>query len=575
VTEIPRPRDVGRRAFLKTAALAGASLAIAPKITGGSAPRVDRTLWSDPSTWGGRVPSQDDVAVIARRVVLDRDVRVAGLVVERGGDLVFDPDANRTVESTGNVVVRGRLSMEPASPQTIHRLVFRGVDEDAFVGGGMDVVRSDVGLWVMNRGVLQLAGSSRRPWTRAVGEVPAGAVEVTLQDDPDGWQVGDELVITPTVPPTGGDDSSSAAQLYDDPRIKAISGRTIQLSSATRFDHPAVDVVGTTYTAEVLNLTRNVRIQGTRRGRSHVFIRSTNPQVIKDAAFRHLGPRQRGGGASEFVLGRYGLHFHMCFDSSRGSVVSGTVVRDCGSHAFVPHLSNGVSFLDCISHNTFEDAYWWDDAPDTRTSGDPTHDVLYSKCVASLAKSHPEFRGYRLTGFFLGRGKGNVARDCVAVGIRGNADASGFIWPEGSEGVWEFQDCLAHNNAVNGIFVWQNTDRVHVIDRFVAYHNGNAGIEHGAYLNAYVYRDVTLVGNAEAGVQLHAESSDRGDLRFERTTIDGAGITRFGFLAFEATLNGAPAVVCSPAISGVRREDFALGYSGDSLEDRFDVRSSC
>ena len=574
MTEIHRPRTVSRRTFLKTAALAGASLAVATRVADGSGSRLDRTLWSDPSTWDGRVPSQDDVAVIERSVVLDRDVRVAGLLVEPGGDLVFDPDASRTVESTGNVVVRGRLSMQPSSPREIHRLMFRGVDEDAFVGGGMDVVGSDVGLWVMNRGVLQLVGSSRRPWTRAAGQVPQGAVDVALQDDPHGWQVGDELVITPTVPPTG-DDPSSAAGAYDYTRIKAISGRTVRLSSPTRFDHPVVNVIGKPFGAEVLNLSRNVRIQGTRLGRSHVFIRSRNRQVIKDTAFRHLGPRQRADGATEFVLGRYGLHFHMCFDSSRGSVVSGVVVRDCGSHAFVPHLSNGVSFIDCISHNTFEDAYWWDDAPDTRTSGDPTHDVLYSRCVASLARSDPAFRGYRLTGFFLGRGKGNVARDCVAVGIRGNADASGFIWPEGSEGVWEFQDCLAHNNAVNGIFAWQNTDRVHVIDRFVAYHNGNAGIEHGAYLNAYVYRDTTLVGNAEAGVQLHAESTDPGDLRFERTTIDGVGITRYGFLAFEATLNGAPAMVCAPAITGVTREDFALDYSGDSLEERFDVRTTC
>ena len=42
---------------------------------------------------------------------------------------------------------------------------------------------------------------------------------------------------------------------------------------------------------------------------------------------------------------------------------------------------------------------------------------------------------------------------------------------------------LSHNNKVNGIFVWQNNPGKSVIDRFVAYHNGKAGIEHGAYKN--------------------------------------------------------------------------------------------
>ena len=571
MTHGPRSHGLNRRAFIRTAAVAGASLAIGPAIAktvggGGS----NGMIWSAPSTWGGRIPSHDEVAVISRSVVLDRDVSVAGLVVQQGGELVFEPDQSRTLESTANVVVEGNLVMQPASPRKLHRIVFRGVDENAFEGEGMDVLDSDVGLWVMRHGELRLRGSKRRAWARASGSVPSGAREITLEDDPEGWRVGDELVITPTRSPAGSSDRA-----FDYAKVGSISGRTVRLSSETHFDHPSVSVGGREFGAEVLNLTRNVLIEGTPGGRSHVFIHAHRPQSVRWTAIRHMGPRQPDGDFTEAVVGRYGLHFHLCEDGSRRSIVEGTVVRDCGGHAFVPHTSHGVSFVDCISHDTFDDAYWWDQAPDTRTPGAPTDDVLYSRCVASLTRSDPEFRGFRLAGFNLGRGKGSVALGCVAVGVQGNENAAGFIWPEGSEGIWKFEECVAHNNSVNGIFVWQNTSRRHVIDRFLAFHNGRAGVEHGAYLNNYVYRDLQLVANTLGGVVLHAEADNQGSLRFENVTVVGRGVTRFGFLGAEPTLNGGPAVVCSPSISGVTDSDFALDYSGDSVADRFNITQNC
>jgi hypothetical protein len=80
--------------------------------------------------------------------------------------------------------------------------------------------------------------------------------------------------------------------------------------------------------AEVLNLTRNVRIEGTPGGRSHVFIRNDVPTIhtIRDVALRYLGPRK----GKKKVLGRYALHFHMCGASTKGSAVEATVVRDAG-----------------------------------------------------------------------------------------------------------------------------------------------------------------------------------------------------------------------------------------------------
>ena len=64
---------------------------------------------------------------------------------------------------------------------------------------------------------------------------------------------------------------------------------------------------------------------------------------------------------------------------------------------------------------------------------------------------------------------------------------------------------MAHNNAAHGIFVWQNTSQVHLIDGFTAYFNEKAGISHGAYTNIYQYRNLVLVEN-EVTIISHALS---------------------------------------------------------------------
>jgi hypothetical protein len=142
--------------------------------------------WSDPGSWSHGVPGPDQVAVITRPVTLDVDARVAGVVVQPRGQLVFDPEASHRLESSGNVIVLGRLLMRPATPAVGHRMVFTGVREAGFAGGGMDPIPSDVGLWV-------------------TGSVDAGATTIELQADPEGWRPDDELVLTPTLRPHAPD----------------------------------------------------------------------------------------------------------------------------------------------------------------------------------------------------------------------------------------------------------------------------------------------------------------------------------------------------------------------------------
>lgn len=474
--------------------------------------------WSDPAVWpdGEGVPATGSVVTLDRPIMLDVDVELAGLMVGPSGSLVFDPEASRTLTSTGSVVVHGQLVMHPVDDSVTHTIKFMDVDERAFVGDGIEPVDTDIGLWIIHDGEIDVAGTQRLGWARAAGELRKGATSIALEANPIGWRAGDEIVVTPTAPPNG----ENSEEDFEIVTIEGISGREVRLNEKLRHNHPAVKLGDRrVMTAEILNLTRNVRIEGTPDGRAHVMVHSSRPQSIRFATFRYLGPRQLAKEFTEGVVGRYPLHFHICEDGSRGTIVEGTVVRDAGHHAFVAHTSHGITFRDCVSFDVFDDAYWWDQAPDNRIPGPPTHDLLYDRCLAALVRFDPPFRGYRLNGFRLSRGRGNVAQQCVAVGVLGSGNASGFHWPEGSAGVWLFEDCIAHN-CLNGIFTWQNTDKEHVISKFVAYHNQGFGIEHGAYSNPYHYRDSVLHGNAGGAILIHATSRDAG-LRFTNILCDG------------------------------------------------------
>ena len=273
-----------RREFLcllaRAGAVAGAGAALgAPLLEPARAAVAPGRLWSQARLGRGAV-------VIDAHVVLDVDARVTRLEIRAGGSLTFAPNRSVSLTSTGNVVVRGLLRLVPAGPHLTHALRFEGVDETRFVGGGMDVLESDTGLWVVGRGRLQARGAVRTAWSRAAGSIRAGDTQVRLRAVPTGWRAGDEVAIVPTGSPVldGHHDQ------YDVRALRSVRGAVLALDRPVAFSHPAVVVApGTTMTAEVVNLTRNVRIEGTPRGRAHVFLGSAAVHQLDYVALRHWG----------------------------------------------------------------------------------------------------------------------------------------------------------------------------------------------------------------------------------------------------------------------------------------------
>lgn len=474
--------------------------------------------WSDPKTWnGGKVPSAwAHVRIKAKHTVsLDSSAKVFGLDVK--GVLEYSTEQSTekqiVLRSNRNVVVTGTLKMGYADDQQ-HQLRFVDVDQSAFVGGGLDVLDSDVGLWVMEDGQLLAEGSERRGWSTATHAIAKGDRKITVEDAT-GWRVGDSIAIAPTMS-FGDDELASSYDGFHQSRIRSINGNTITLRRRVVDDHPKVN---NTWTAEVMNLTRSVIIGGINRSnKAHIFIRSSKPSRLRFVEIVNSGPgRIRDGGwrVTGQVDGRYGLHIHHSGNGSNGMLVEGVTMRDFGFRGFVPHMSHGITFRDTVAFGGGSTAYWWDQQ-------ERSNDILFDRTIGAKIKSEDGV-------YFLATGDNVEVRDSVAVGSIVVANSGAYEWENGDTGSWEFSGNIAHNLRGNGIRIWQNTQENHVLSDFAIYNIDEIAIRLGAYTNNYHLKDFSVFGYGESGLELlavsrqpHQASSKPAGLVVENGVIDGA-----------------------------------------------------
>lgn len=501
--------------------------------------------WHLASTWScGAAPIEGDEVIIddEQTVTLAINTPVLGRLTV-SGTLQFSPAQSVTLKSKGNIIVRGsgRLEMRPEDADVTHEIEFVDVDETLFKGPpgpteanpmapcsegpAEEPCDTDVGLWVMDSGTLDAIGSPKTAWTRLVGSASMNDSQVVVENT-DGWRPGDALVIVPTLAPNQGT-ADEYWTGYDEAVVATIAGQAVTLNNYTLLhDHPRVN---DQWSAEVINLSRNVRIHGSAEHRAHIsFHHFESPQTIKHVEVYHMAPQQNGEG----IKGRYGLHLHMGHDHARGSLLEGLSLHDLGFRAYVPHASHGVTIRNSTSHANLDEAFWWDEG-----ASDDSHDALWDGNLASRQGNYPAAnRG----AYALGNGRGNQVINSVAVGVKGDLRSAGFQWPDHAiQSPWTFRNNVSHNNQAGGLFTWQNGDKVHVVEDSVAYHN-NFGLLHGAYGNRYVYRNLTLYGNW-IGLDLHSSSTDSGanQQTIENFTIDGGGFGKYGVVVSEH--NAAPA----------------------------------
>lgn len=238
-------------------------------------------------------------------------------------------------------------------------------------------------------------------------------------------------------------------------------------------------------------------------------------------------------------VGFYPFHWHLNGDTTRGTVVTGSGCYDSANRCFVPHGSHGITLTDTFAYNTLGTPYWWD-APGTNEdcrfqkfcTVDNSNDITIdgATVIGVRGGGSGGIDGTRLAGFKLGAGSGNTLINSHCEGVDGWVDDSCYHWPEEANqniggNVWVFEDNTSDDSA-HGIFTWQNDGGNHVIDGFVG-----GGIDHGAYSNSYLYKNVVVpyvevhatgwsVEDSDIGFIISRKHQVEGTVTFTRVSVD-------------------------------------------------------
>ncbi len=449
------------------------------------------------STWiGGEVPAHHASIVInpGHTVTVTKSVTICGLAIHEGGALLLSPKHTIEFNNCGNVYKYGTIISHPLSG-IFHTFRFKHVDESKFVGGGMDITESDVGYWVRGKGKFDFVGPYRTPWVRLEAGVAVGEKIITLNQNPVGWKVGDVLSIVPT---KKGDITG-----FEERSIVRISGNKVTLNAPLDFDHPVVKnpFTGQLHTAEVINTTRNIIIEGTPGGHTHINIMGTEFQTFENVRQQYMGVRD--------VLGRYPNHLH---HHKGGAVYKNVIILDSDNRGFVSHTSHNILYEGCVTLRTKKDPYWWDEPTGRFDRSNDSNNITWLNCIAADLRWNTTEESHQLSGFVFGAGKDNKCIGCVVVGNRGRSSSAGGTWRSSANyapfNVWVVLDFLSHNNYACGFRNWQNDPAKHEVSHFVIYHC-QIGIESGAYGNAYEWNHGHIF-ECDTAIEIHALAISKG-----------------------------------------------------------------
>jgi hypothetical protein len=507
------------------------------------------------TTQFGTTTSTTDVVIsTGMEIEINSSVTARDITVSGNGKLRFAPASSAKLDVYGNFVVTGtgELIMQPQSASQVHHIQFRDIDMESFVGSADHsmaehhmVHPTDRGLWVMQGAMLRANGTAKTAHVRLLGQASVGETVIACETAPTGWQAGDLIVVTPMQTP----DYPQFWDAYDEANLVSVTGSNVTLNAPLQHnhlvltgDHPPEEWTGRTHwTARLLNLTRNVIIEGEPGKHGHIILQPSNAQSISNVLVRHMGPyRTASNGDITSVMGRYALHIHHAHEPvnypAQRHTLTGVVVHKSGNRAFVPHIVTGVTLQNCISHEVQFHAWWWDGREDSK-------DIEYLDGVSSKTYKIGRPHSFRLAAVTLAQGENLKALRMLAVGTNsGNStshDSSGYTWAEGDSGLWIFEDNESFCNRRHGIFTWQNTSLFHDVDDTVCGWNGAKGIDHGAYKNAYNYNRMWLIGNVEAGILLHSSSGGGRRQRFFDISIEGKGITENAIMISHPQLLGS------------------------------------
>jgi hypothetical protein len=266
--------------------------------------------WSEESTWNNGVPREGDTVLVSHNVHLSSQTE-AVLTVQVLGHFELLDGAHLNVDSL-LIQKDAELTIGTESAPVSATVTYVDVD------GGLDAKL--LGQGMIADGKVTVHGVPKTPYADTLGAW-AGDTKIMLWEEPQGWNVGDEIAIAAT----------EWGQKKGDERavVTKISGKVIHLDRALERDHvPPNHTADVTLTVHVANLSRSVVFESTEEARSNRLKRGhtmfTSQDVdVRYAAFNDMGRTDKHLSDNRTFtvdgkvdpqltnqIGRYSVHFH-------------------------------------------------------------------------------------------------------------------------------------------------------------------------------------------------------------------------------------------------------------------------
>jgi hypothetical protein len=344
--------------------------------------------WFDPATWyQGRIPGADARVLIPESVSVSYDgvSDVSLFTVRVDGELAFATDANtRMVVDTLVVAPTGRLEIGTAANP-----VAAGVEAEILIANNGNIDTSWdptlVSRGVISHGEVEIHGAEKTAFLKVATAPMRGATTITLEEAPEGWRVGDTIVLTGTHKTGWTWDNAVRRVVHresqdEEVTITAIDGNRVTIDRALQHDHdtPRADLK-----AYVANMTRNVTIASEDgeatavHHRGHTMFMHSDDVDVRYAAFDDLGRTDKSEAAFDVgtlgsveadsnIKGRYSLHLHKTGTEDRAdpAFVVGSAVSGSPGWGFVQHSSHAV-FVDNAAFDVFGAHFAAEDGDET------------------------------------------------------------------------------------------------------------------------------------------------------------------------------------------------------------------
>lgn len=314
--------------------------------------------WSSPATWSTRaVPPAGARVRIAPGTSVTYDVMsdAALRCINVEGTLAFRTDVNTRLKAgTVTVLEQGVFEIGTPSRPVAPNVTAEFLTADMPIDTRLDPEQLGNGL--VGLGKVTISGAVKDPtFVRLAAEPLAGQSRLELADAPNGWSVGDTVVLPDTRQLRQNQRGDAYRPQWEALTIAAVSGRTITLATPLAYDHRGARAPdgAVEFLPHVGNVTRNVvfRSENPEGTRGHtIFVQ--HPDVdIRYAVFKDMGRTRMGvldsteygsDGAVRRVgtnqIGRYSIHFH---------------------HAFGPRTTPANGYQFTLIGNAVDDASKW------------------------------------------------------------------------------------------------------------------------------------------------------------------------------------------------------------------------